>query len=569
MAGISSPGIGSGLDVNSIVSGLVDAERTVFDKRYEANNLVLTEKISAFGAIKSSLSEFSDVLFDLKLTTTFSKRKVDYSDTNFELEVGSAAQAGNFSVDVLQVAANHKITSASFGSAEAIGEGDITIAVGTSSFDFELDSAATLDDLRDLINSDASASAMISASVINGDDGSYLVLESKVPGEENTISVTTTDIDGNEFDDSGLSRLSYNPKQFVLDNTFATGEVLGQAGSITLNNGSESQTLAIGATDTIEDIVTNINALGLNLTATLEDDGAGNNKLVIESANDYGDHTVSVVIDTDGDGNLTDASGVSKLAFAGDAYNYGENTAASDAEILVNGSITATSSSNEFSGVLDGVIINAKSVTTATQNVEVSLDKESMSEQINLLVEKFNAVISKIDEYAKVDTVEQTTGVLTGDSTIRQIIGRIRNQFSRPVTLSDDTTLSMSQLGITTNRDGSISVDTTKLSEEIETNFESFSDFFAGDDGLASGLYDTVNEYDKFQGLIDKRIDGFRILGEQYDEEKASFDSKMDSYETRLYAQFLAMDTIVAQLNSTGDFLDQQLKNLPGSSKND
>jgi len=569
MAGISSPGIGSGLDVNSIVTGLVDAEREVFDKRYEANNIELTEKISAFGSIKSTMSELSDVLFDLKLSTTFSKRKVEYTDTNFELEVGSAAQPGNFSIDVQQVAASHKVTSAAFGEYEALGGGDITLNVGSSSFTFEFDSDDTLSDLRDAINADASASAAITASVITGDDGSYLVLESATTGSTETISIDVTDDDGLNYDSSGLSRLAYSPATFVLDNTFTAGEVLGQSGDITIGNGSESQTISIAATDTIEDVVNNINSSGLNLTASLEDDGAGSNRLVITSANDYPDQNISIAIDSDSDGDTADAAGVSKLAFSGTAFNFTENTQASDAEILVNGSITATSTTNEFSGVLEGVIIDVKSVTTSTQNVEVELDKDSITEQMNLLVEKFNAVIDKIDEYSSVDTVEQTAGILTGDSTLRQIVGRIRSEFSNPIELADGTILSLSQLGITTERDGSISIDTTTLSEEVENNFENFGEFFAGDEGLATILYDTVNEYDKFQGLIDKRIDGFRELGEQYDEEKATFDERMISYEERLYAQFLAMDTIVAGLNATSDFLDQQLDNLPGSAKKD
>ncbi len=569
MAGISSPGIGSGLDVNNIVSSLVEAERSVFDKRYEVNNIELTEKISAFGAIKSSLSELSDVLFDLKLSTTFSKRKTDFSSSAFELEVGSAAQPGNFTLDVQNLAANHKITSQAFTSTEAVGAGTLDISVGGANYSFDIDGDDTIDDIRSKINSDPSAAAALNASVINGDDGTYLVIEAANSGLANTLSISVTDSDSNSFDGAGLSRLSYQTNQSTLDNTFTTGEVIGQAGDFTINNGSESQVINVLATDTIEDVVNKINTSGLTLTATLQADGSGSNRLVLESGNSYPDDAISITVDSDGDGNLTDASGVSKFQLTGVANNFSENTAASDASILVNGSIVATSDTNEFSGVLDGVVINAKDVTSGPVNVEVSLDKESTEEQINLLVEKFNAVIEKIDEYSKVNIEENSSGILTGDGTIRQIIARVRNVFSSPVSLSEGGSLSLSQLGITTNRDGTIAVDPTKLSEGITNNFEQFGEFFAGDEGLAKNLYNVVNEYDKFQGLIDKRIDGFRALGDEYDARKETFDAKMDKYETRLYAQFLAMDKIVAQLNATGDFLDQQLKNLPGSSKKD
>ncbi|MDC2888300.1 flagellar cap protein FliD N-terminal domain-containing protein [Psychrosphaera algicola] len=93
MATITSTGIGSGLDVNSIVTELVAAERTPFDENYDYTLQTNSNKITAMGQLKSALATLEDSLFDLKLPTTFSQRNATSEATVFSVSAGSAASS--------------------------------------------------------------------------------------------------------------------------------------------------------------------------------------------------------------------------------------------------------------------------------------------------------------------------------------------------------------------------------------------------------------------------------------------------------------------------------------------
>ena len=575
MASISSPGIGSGLDVNQIVGDLIKAEQEPFDKRFEADQLEITEKISSFGALKSTLSELDDVLFNLKLPTTFSRRSVETTSSNFTVEAGSAALPASYEVQVNQVAKNQSLMMGPIDTSSPIGSGSMTIASEglNKAFTITVESGDTLEDIAAEINN-ASTNFGVVASIISGDDGNYLAVsvpESKAEGLDSVLSIVTEDDDGLNFDDSGLSQLAYAYSISELDNVaFATSELAGE-GSIRVNNGTDTVDLVISATDTIEDVVDAINAAGINVTAALQDNGAGGNKLTFLSANDYGNHKVSIEILTDIDGDISDASGISRLAMTEGKTNYDEIEEAQSAQITVNGSVVVTSDSNTFEDAIDGVVLTVTDAHSAGQSDDftVSLDKDSVKEELTKFLDSFNAVVAKVDELSSVDIELGTKGLLTGDSTLRTMMNQIRSSLASAVTLSDGTSMSMSSIGFSTAKDGTLTLDDEKLTEAIDNNFEDFKELFSSTEGVGKKLATVVNEYKTTGGIIDTRLNGLETASKNLDEEKATFMERLGAKEDRLYAQFLAMDLIVANLNSTSQFLESQLANLPGSTKKD
>ena len=106
------------------------------------------------------------------------------------------------------------MSSPAFAADEAIGAGVITIGSGENSFSTVLSATNTLEDLRDQINngpftgSDSNDSVV--ATIVTSDDGQHLVLTSKETGEDNAITITVQDEDGNNTDTGGLSRLAYD-----------------------------------------------------------------------------------------------------------------------------------------------------------------------------------------------------------------------------------------------------------------------------------------------------------------------------------------------------------------------
>ena len=126
------------------------------------------------------------------------------------------------------------------------------------------------------------------------------------------------------------------------------------------------------------------------------------------------------------------------------------------------------------------------------------------------------------------------------------------------------SSLSLSVIGISTQKDGSLKLDNEELKKQIDTNFEHFGTLFTSDDGIAKSLANVVNDYKGTGGIVDKKITSINSSIDRLNDEKEKFDTKMLSYEKRLFAQFNAMDLLVANLNSTSQYLEGALDSLPG-----
>ncbi len=237
---ISVPGIGSGLDINSIVSSLVAAEG-------DAKTLLLANKrsdteaeISAFGGLKSILStSFTPPLTFLKSATNFQSNTLTSADpTVYTTTATSGSVApGVFAIEVRDFAEAHKLMTAGFTDQNTVvGTGTLTISVGTSSFDVTIDSSnETLAGIRSAIN-DATDNTGISATIINVDDGAggteaKLILSSDDTGTANALTVTVDDDDLVDTDASGLSAFYYDtgdatsPEQLTQINAAVDAEV--------------------------------------------------------------------------------------------------------------------------------------------------------------------------------------------------------------------------------------------------------------------------------------------------------------------------------------------------------
>ncbi len=204
MATISSAGVGSGLDINSLVSQLVAAERANPDRRNVAEDGRLTTEFTALAQLKGALSGFQSALAGLKTASGFDPRTAKSGDESyFTASAGSAAAAGHYDVEVRQLATAARIGSDVFtgGSESTVGTGTLTIAVGSKSLDIELtEDNNTLAQVRDAINS-AKGNSFVRATLIRDSlgTGSYLVLSGTATGEDNNITVSGTGGD-TEFD---------------------------------------------------------------------------------------------------------------------------------------------------------------------------------------------------------------------------------------------------------------------------------------------------------------------------------------------------------------------------------
>ncbi|HBG50501.1 MAG TPA: flagellar cap protein, partial [Gammaproteobacteria bacterium] len=213
MASISSPGLGSGLDVNALVQGLVQAEQQPAQLRLDQRETQLQTRLSAFGALKGALVALRDSLTALSGSGLFGQIKATISQPElFTATASSDASAGEYRIEVVQMASAHKLLSGAFAANTAIGTGTLAITAGGTSFEVAIDeNGQTLSAIRDRINA-ATGNPGIVARVVDGDDGQHLILTQGKTGSDQAITITTSGGNG------GLASLVHDPLNAVTGN---------------------------------------------------------------------------------------------------------------------------------------------------------------------------------------------------------------------------------------------------------------------------------------------------------------------------------------------------------------
>ena len=186
---------GSTIDVNSLVSQLVAAERKPLDDQLARAVSKNTLKISATSALLGALSSFQTALNGLKTTNVFSGRSTTSTNKDIVTATATATAApGRYDIQVERLASSQQISSTAFagGATTVVGTGPLTLSLGGTSFSVNIaDPANTLADIRHAINA-AADNPGISAAIVNAADGAHLVLTSTKTGAANAIEVTQT-----------------------------------------------------------------------------------------------------------------------------------------------------------------------------------------------------------------------------------------------------------------------------------------------------------------------------------------------------------------------------------------
>ncbi|WP_298770807.1 flagellar filament capping protein FliD [uncultured Shewanella sp.] len=194
---ITSVGIGSGMDINGIVSALVGAESAPKTAKFDVDEGKYNAQISAVGSLKSAISEFQTTLKDLTDPNTFLTQKSSLSKSTYlSASVDETAVAGSYQLQVKQLAESQKIGSVSVSdSSAALGEGNINIDVNGEHFDIEVAADDSLEAVMNKINTSENNTG-VTATIINGDNGPQLIMTSTETGVDNQITVTGSDTDG-------------------------------------------------------------------------------------------------------------------------------------------------------------------------------------------------------------------------------------------------------------------------------------------------------------------------------------------------------------------------------------
>ncbi len=376
--------------------------------------------------------------------------------------------------------------------------------------------------------------------------------------------------------------------QFTIDTSgldgSGTGGVTGTYANPTMS--STVTTVSIGDTDnSLNGIAAAINKSGAKVTASVINGGSPSSpsyRLVLN-----GTDTNINTIDTSGLAYPTSSTGVlydnptfDKSAAAVTAGTYVAGKAAS---FSVDG-VALTRSSNNVSDVIPGVTLNllkegsqatvgppATKAVPATTTLSITNDTSTVSSRISTFVNAYNDAMGLFNKYSAYDTKAKTASVLAGDSTVRSLKSTLQSLIGSPVSGVNDSYHLLSQIGITSSStDGTLSIDSTKLTAALTANPSAVSDLFThntGTYGKKSNEYGMAEQLNKqldtfthayigansgLNGTIATRINGLQKKMTSIDDQVAAMERLMTQKESIMTKQFTAMETMVSNMSSGG-----------------
>ena len=452
---VTSTGIGSGLDIGSIVSSLTTAAGAAENNQLATQKSTLNAEVSAYGTFSSALETLQAALTPLETTATLAGRTAALGDTTIATATATGdAVPAQYSLAVQNLATAASLSSQPLATADTtVGTGTLTISIGGNSSSINIDTTDnSLSGIASAINS-APDNPGVTATILTTKDGARLVLSGSATGTANAITVTQSGGDG------GLAALVYNPASGTTPSTTA----------------------------------------------------------------------------------LT------------------ETQAAQNANFTLNG-FAATSAGNQVSSAITGVTLNLLKTTALNTPTTLTIGDDTKGAQtsIGTFVTALNGLITAVQSLTSYDPTSQTAGPLQGNATLQSFQNQLQKILGQVVSGNLGGLNSLSSLGITANPDGSYASDTTKLGNALTSSVNSVAALLGGTGGIATQLNNLINQYTQAGGLLSTINQGLQTGLQSVATQQTALNARLSTYSATLTLQYNAMDTAVALLKQTQNFLTAQ-----------
>jgi flagellar hook-associated protein 2 len=327
----------------------------------------------------------------------------------------------------------------------------------------------------------------------------------------------------------------------------SSSEALGKTGTLRLAVGSTTEDIALEASDTLQDVVTKINAAGIQVSAAVLEQGS-EARLQLRGLG-TGVANAITITEMDDQGQATTLLGLSDPA---NTYQK-----ATDAVVEIDGH-AVTRSSNQINDAIPGVTL---AITTANTSSTITIDSDpdTLKTRVEAVVSAYNAVVSKVHGLAGYGTVQASNTALAGDSTLRSLTSGLSSVLLTRV--GEGQFDSLSSLGIKQNSDGTLTLDNDKLSAAVDQDPTGVANLLAGSgstDGVMDVLRTTVESFtNATSGLLQNHKDGLTSRADSLTDRIEHEQDRLDRYAENLRKQFTAMDTAVAAYQSQLTYLQK------------
>ncbi len=357
-------------------------------------------------------------------------------------------------------------------------------------------------------------------------------------------------------------------EQLATARVLSSSAVSGATGSTAIGTGSFTITTASGGTTTITIDSTNnsyaglasaINAANSGGTARVVTDASGTRLVFKGETGADNDFSIGVAADDSG-------SALAGLGWSGtDSATMTGSSAPQNAKITLDG-VAYEYASNTVDGAIDYLRIDLNKASPGTiVTLSMSQPTAGLSDLLKEFVDAYNTLMSALNTATAAGTDSSNAGVLSGVSGVRDMKRQLAALTSTELN-STGTYKTLADIGVTTNRDGTLSLDTDRLASALENDPEGVTNMVnpkvstTANPGL-SALMDTVRDnIEKDDGPLTLAQERYEALSDEFTEQLEKLDTQMADYEDHLTTIYAAMETRLSALKATQSYLEQQIE---------
>ena len=326
----------------------------------------------------------------------------------------------------------------------------------------------------------------------------------------------------------------------------AKDETMGADGTIKLKMGAVEKDISVSSSDTLTKIATKINEAEMGIQASVVTDVDGKERLMLRSKETGTDKAFTV-----------------DLSSAPTALGQNTTQNAQNAKVELNG-LVVESSTNTFANTIPGMSFTVSEVTSTAATLNVKADTEAMKKNIQEFVDTYNELNDLLTQSTKYVEESKTAGVLQGDSATVSLQNSLR-MLTQGISGSTGGLTRLAEIGIQMQEGGKLSTDTTKLDKAL-TNLEGLKGLFANKadalgqgGGIAVNFKNFTDKLLSFDGTLNTKTDSLERTLKSNSAEQTKVNTRADTLEKRLYAQYSALDTKMASLNALNAYVSQMV----------
>src|SRR5262245_26957803 len=513
--GLGSLGVLSLTDRSGATANVNLASAETLDDVIDAINSAGIGITASYNSAKNGIA-----LTDTTGFTTSNLIAADGDATNTATKLGLAASVAADSINSgsldRQVVSNSTLlTSYNGGQGVASGTFKITNSAGLSrTVNLTALKPKTIGDVIDAING---LSMNVTARINDAGDGIALV---DTAGGTGTLTVA----------DQGTGQAA------------ADLHLEGSAVGNTID-GTTTFKIQLEASDTLDTLVSKINALKVGVTASAFNDGAGSAPAHLSLLSSVTGKAGELLIDGSSLG-----------------LSFQDLTTAQNALLQVgaSGGALISSATNSFKDVVPGLNVTLSGASTDPVTVTVAQSSDSIANAIQLFVDQYNKLRDKLDTYDAFNPQDGTTGTLFGSTESLQLDSQLSQAISGTY-FNDGAVHSLAELGVDIDDQGKLSFDKSVFQERFDADAAGITEFFTDDKRGFAVKTDTLLEslVGKDNSLLVNRIDSLQKQVDNYSADIDDWNSRLDKIQDRLLNEFYTMESIVTSIKDNLSFISQ------------